>query len=350
MSIDFAHRTFAWTSEAPGAAVVHVVFVGFSEKGVGGAKQLFDYPELKGQPIAISAKAVNIYLADSAVTAIGKHASPLVPVPRLTEGNRPQDGGGLLVSPWEREEIMREDPLAAGYLRRLVGAHDMIHDERRWCLWLVDADPRDVRRSPVLREHMAVVKAARLRSPTPSARDKAVTPGLFLAMRQPTQRWLCVPRHSSEHRPVIPMEFFTSQDIAHDSTLTLAGADEYLLGVLQSTMFTVWAKTVSGRIKSDIRVSPDLSYNSFPFPSPTPTQRTRVDAAAQQVLGAREAHPQSSLADLYGPGMPTDVRAAHKTLDTGVDAMFGRRAYKTEAARQALLFDLYGGLTGATLI
>lgn len=349
-SIDFAHRTFAWTSEAPGAAVVHVVIVGFSVKDGGGAKQLFEYPELKGQPIAAAAKAVNIYLADSAVMAIGKHASPLVAVPKLTEGNRPQDGGGLLVSPEERTEIIREDPLAAKYLRRLVGAHDMIHDERRWCLWLVDADPGDVRKSPVLRERMAVVKAARLKSPTPSAREKAATPGLFLAMRQPTQRWLCVPRHSSEQRAVIPMAFFTPNDIAHDSTLTLAGADEYLFGVLQSTMFTVWTKTVSGRIKSDIRVSPDLSYNSFPFPSPTPVQRARVDAAAKEVLAARKAHPQSSLADLYGPGMPGDVRTAHKSIDAAVDALFGRRAYKTEAARQALLFDLYGGLTGTTLL
>ena len=346
--IDFAHRTFAWTSEAPGAAVVHVVIVGFSEKGAGGVKQLFDYPELKGQPIAAPAKAINIYLADSAVMAIGKHASPLVPVPRLTEGNRPQDGGGLLVSPDERDDIIRKDPLAAKYLRRLIGAADMIRGEQRWCLWLVDADPGDVRQSPVLRERMAIVKVARLKSPTPSAREKAATPGLFLAMRQPNQRWLCVPRHSSEHRPIVPMAFFGAKDIAHDSTLTLAGADEYLFGVLQSAMFTVWAKTVSGRIKSDIRVSPDLSYNSFPFPSPSPAQRARVDAAARGVLGARKAHPRSSLADLYGPGMPGDVRAAHKSLDSAVDAMFGRRAYKTEAARQALLFDLYGGLVGAT--
>lgn len=346
--IDFAHRTFAWTSEAPSAAVVHVVVVGFSEKGAGGVKQLFDYPELKGQPVAAPAKAVNIYLADSAVMAIGKHSLPLVPVPKLTEGNRPQDGGGLLVSPEEREEIIRGDPLAAQYLRRLIGAADMIRDEQRWCLWLVDADPGAVRQSPVLRERMAIVRAARLKSPTPSAREKAATPGLFLAMRQPTQRWLCVPRHSSEHRAVVPMAFFGPEDIAHDSTLTLAGADEYLFGVLQSAMFTVWVKTVSGRIKSDIRVSPDLSYNSFPFPSPSPAQRSRVDAAAREVLAARQAHPQSSLADLYGPGMPADVRAAHKALDAAVDATFGRRAYRTEAARQALLFDLYDRLVSET--
>ena len=341
--IDFAHRTFSWSSEAPGAAAVHVVIIGFSQGGIVKSKHLYAYPDIKEWPTRIEAKHINIYLADSEVSAIGKHATPLVDVPKLTEGNRPQDGGGLLVSPEERDEILRTDPIAAKYLRRIIGAQDMLHGEERWCFWLVDAEPPELRSSSTLSQRLRIVVNARLASPTESAREKAKTPSLFLAIRQPTTRWLCVPRHSSENRDIIPMAFFTAQDIAHDSTLTLAGADEYLFGVLQSAMFTTWVKTVSGRLKSDIRVSPDLSYNSFPFPeSPSEAGRKRVVAAAVQVLAVRELFPPSSLADLYDPtATPAALVAAHKELDKAVDDLYGKRSTLSESERQAILFARY---------
>jgi hypothetical protein len=345
--IDFAHRTFSWSSEAPGAAAVHVVICGFSEGGLATTKHLYDYPKPKGQPLSLTARNINIYLADSDVTAIGKHATPLVPVPRLTEGNRPQDGGGLIISREERAAMLGNDPIAAKYLRRLIGARDMIHGDQRWCLWLVDADPKDLARSNTLKSRLAIVAAARLNSPTPSAAARAKTPGLFFAIRQPTKRWLCIPRHSSEQRALIPMAFFKPTDIAHDSTLTLAGADEYLFGILQSAMFTTWAKTVSGRIKSDIRISPDLSYNSFPFPTGlTEGQRRKIRGAAKAVLDARAAHRGSTLADLYGStSTPPDLARAHRALDAAVDMLFGRRTQPTEAERQAILFAKYRDLS-----
>ena len=346
-NIDFAHRTFAWSSEAPGAAAVHVVVIGFSAAEVDVAKRLFDYQDLKGEPHELSARHINIYLADSDVPSIRKHTTPLVPNPKLTEGNRPQDGGGLIVTRADRAEI-EADPVAHRYMRRLIGAHDMLQGDERWCLWMPDASPADLRRSAALVDRLAVVAEARRNSPTEAARAKANTPSTFFAIRQPKSRWLCVPRHSSENRRLIPMAFFQPDDIAHDSTLTLDGADEYLFGILQSAMFTVWVKTVSGRIKSDIRVSPDLSYNSFPFPNvPSSTAKSRVEQAALAVLETRADHAESSLADLYDPLVtPPDLVKAHDVLDSAVDALYGRRRLNSSAERLALLFSRYSELVG----
>jgi len=341
--VDFAHRTFQWSSEAPSAAAVSVVIVGFSYGGVAPKRTIYDYTDPKGQPIASTAQHINVYLADSDVPAIAKHTTPLVPVPQLIEGNRPQDGGGLIVSDEERAAIMASDPVAAKYLRRLVGAHDMLHNEFRWCFWLVDADPAEVAGSALLRERLQIVVAARQASPTPSARERARTPGLFLAIRQPEHRWLCVPRHSSENRPIVPMAFFGSDAIAHDSTLTIDGADDYLFGILQSTMFMTWVATVSGRLELRIRISPDLSYNSFPFPTELSiAQRARVTAAAQEVIAVRQTFPNATLADLYDPlAMPASLVGAHNALDRAVDALYGRRAYQTGAERLTTLFARY---------
>jgi len=345
-AIDFAHRTFKWTSEGKGKAAVHVVVIGFSHGGLARAKTIYDYPTPTSEPKVTAARDINIYLADSPVTAIAKHHLPLGPVPKLTEGNRPQDGGGLLVSPEERDDLIANDPVAAKYLRRLVGAYDMLRDEYRYCLWLVGADPSDIANSPELSARMRTVAAARQDSPTESARQKATTPSLFLAIRQPATAWLCVPRHSSESRRYVPMRFFAAEDIAHDSTLTLAGADTYLFGVLHSLMFNTWLRSVGGRLKSDMRVSPDLVYNSFPFPDRTPRVEGAVAAAGLGVLETR-AQFTAPLVVLYDPNtMPPALAGAHRVLDRAVDKAFGL-TNPTDAARLAELFKRYRQRSGA---
>lgn len=347
--IDFAHRTFAWTSEAPRAAHVHVVIVGFSEGGVAATKHLFDYPNLKADPIVSTPKAINIYLAASTVAAIGKHRVPIVSgLPKLTEGNRPQDGGGLIVTEAEYPQFAA-DPIASKYLRRLIGTKDTLHGWKRWCLWMVGANPADIPKSQLLQDRLAIVSDARNKSPTESAHEKAKTPSLFFAIRQPTKRWLFVPRHSSEGRVIVPMAFFGPNVIPHDSALAADGADEYVFGVLQSSMFDAWIRTVSGYIKSDVRVSPDLSYNSFPFPSPDAKQRQRVADAAQAVLDARAQFPDLPLADMYDPlVIPPALVKAHKALDSAVDACYGRRVFKGQAARLAVLFAAYEKVVAQT--
>ena len=348
--IDFAHRTFAWTSEAPGAANVHVVIVGFSYKGQAQVKRIFEYLDIKSEPLELKAKNINIYLANSDLFTIGKHASPLVPNPKMTEGNKPQDGGGLIVEPEDLIEV-RADPIASKYLRTLVGGRGMLHNENRHCLWLADASPSEIRSSTLLLARLKLVADTRLASPTAAAREKAKTPALFLAIRQPKSRWLAVPCTSSAGRRIVPMAFYSADDIPNNSVMSIDGADEYLFGVLQSAMFTTWVQTVSGRLKSDIRISADIAYNAFPFPfTPNAAARSKVEEAIADVLAARATHSSTTLAELYDPLVtPPDLVKAHDKLDAAVDALYTSGKVAGEGDRLKLLFARYAELTADLL-
>ena len=342
-AIEFAYQTFKWASDAPNAAAVHVVILGINSKDRVRNRRLFATLE-SGDISEQSVENINIYLADSPVSAIAKHSIPIVPGPKLTEGNKPQDGGGLIVEP-EDLSAVRADPVASKYIRNLVSAQDMLHGEPRYCLWLVTADPSELRSSKLLQDRLGIVQKTRAASPTAAAREKAGTPYLFLSIRQPSNRWLAVPATSGENRSIVPMQFYASDDIAHNSILALDGADDYLFGLLQSRAFTIWAKQVSGRLGMSIRLSPDLSYNSFPAPTPTPGQRAQITAAAQEVLLARAAHPGSSLADLYDPlATPPDLVKAHATLDKAVLASLNLSASASDGEILSALFKRYGEL------
>ncbi len=348
--IDSAHRTFTWSSEAPGAANVHVVIIGFSFGGIAKEKIIFDYPDTKAEPVMRVAKNINIYLADSAVASINKHTRPIWPVPSLTKGNMPQDGGGLIIEADELE-LALADPICAKYVRRLVSAYGMLHNENRWCLWLVGASPADLRGSAEIKRRLEIVVRARLASPTAAAREKATTPSLFLSIRQPKERWLAVPAHSSENRRIVPMAFFDPEDISHDSGLMIEGADDYLFGVLQSAMYNTWVRSVAGRLKSDIRISAAVSYNAFPFPDDSDKSgRDRIAASARGVLEARGLYWDSTLADLYDPlTTPVELVKAHEKLDAAVDALYRVEKFSGEADRLEFLFARYAELTADLL-
>lgn len=350
MKIDFAHKTFLWSSDTRDAASVLVIVVGISnENRDTGTHVIYDYAELDSQPNSFKAKEINAYLLDSTVKVIQKHSKPLVNVPKLTEGNRPQDGGGLIVEEDEYKAIIKNDQIAAKYIKKMVGSHDMLNGVNRYCLWLTEANPKDLKDSKVISERLKIVVKARLESPTDSARAKATTPHLFLSIRQPKQRWLCVPRVSSENRPVIPMEFFGPEVIPHDTALSLDGADDYLFGILQSSLFTSWVRTVAGRLGVSIRVSPDLCYNSFPFPNSTEKQRQEIADIAVEILNKRTMYLDVPLGDLYKPGLiPIDIQKIHKTLDKVVDSLFGLTGRASEAQRLTVLFDRYGEMTSKT--
>jgi hypothetical protein len=358
--IDFAHRPFAWTSEARGAAAVHVVIVGFSHSGASRPrKRLYDYEKVDSSPVEVPARFINIYLVDADTWMVEKHARPLVPVPPMTEGNRPEDGGGLIVEDDVAKRLLGcggeegADALAAKYLRPLMGAKPLLKMQARWCLWLVDADPQDVHKSPFIRARLERVRAFRLaavnntRNPARQRKLRALanTPGLFTAIRQPAIRWLCVPAHSSENRRIIPMAFFDPDVISHNSTQTVAGADNWLFGVMQSAMFTVWVKTTCGRIKSDVRIAPDMAYHAFPWPDSSRNHDTIV-AAALAVLEARAKHPAVPLATLYDPaGTPPALSKAHDALDRAVDRAYDSRTkFDTDAKRLTVLFRRYAAL------
>jgi hypothetical protein len=261
----------------------------------------------------------------------------------MLKGSQPTDGQHLIVEPEDFEHVS-QDPIAARYLRRLIGAETMLSQKYRHCFWLTQATPADLAGSPVLRDRLKKVIEMRLGSATESVRDAARIPALFTQIRQPTKSWLAIPRHSSENRRVIPMAFYGAEDIAHDSLLSIDGADRYLFGILQSRPFALWAGTVSGRLGSGVRISPDLSYNSFPLPEATADSKKEVVAAADEVLVARES-ANATLEDLYDSvAMPPALVRAHDQLDSAVVKLFGLKDNQPDAEVLAALFTQYEAL------
>jgi hypothetical protein len=325
-----------------------VVVIGFSYGGQAARKRIFDYPDINGDPIVREVSTINPYLAEAPSIFVDKVDEPLCPVPAATFGSMPNDGGYLLLTEEEADTLRAEDPIATKYLRPLASAREMLHDEERWCLWLVGADPSDVRNSVELTRRIRAVRLHRESSARPATRQLAATPGLFGERRQPSSRYLCMPRHPSANRAIAPMLFFDESVIASDSTIAVAGADLYLFGVLQSAMFTAWIRAVGGHIKSDLRLSCELVYNTFPFAEPSPAQHDRVAAVAQVVLDARARHPDASLADLYDPdSAPAELVRAHRDLDRAVERTFGRRIVRSDVDRLSILFDRYQQLVAS---
>jgi hypothetical protein len=349
MTIDFAYRTFAWTSEAKGKAAVHVVIIGFSGATKHPKPLLWLYADINGPGHCIEPKQINPYLLDAPNLVIGSRQQPLdESTPPMFFGSMPRDNGHLSkIAPVEAQRIRETDSIAAKYLRRLIGADEVLNGAERYCLWLVDAEPRDIAESPVLRERLNAVREMRLDSKAASTRKFAATPGLFAQLAQPTVRYLAIPRHSSESRDYFPTAFYEADVIASDALLTIPGANLELFGVLSSKMFTAWNKTISGRIKSDVRVSQEITYNNFPFLVFEDEPNPKVAEDAQCVLDARSHFPEASLAELYDPiGMPPELVKAHNSLDMVVDAyFFPRRKFTIEAERVAALFERYDTLS-----
>jgi hypothetical protein len=347
IAFDFAHRSFKWTSEARGKAAVYVVIIGFSDGGLRTPKLVFDYDTPTADPHVRRVRRLNAYLVDGPDVVIRPRRSPLVrSAPRMSFGSMPNDGGSLIVTAGDKPKV-DVDPVAAKYLRVLLGAEELMHGGQRWCLWLVDADPTDLRKSPVLKTRIDGVFQHRSKSDRPATKQLAATPSLFGERRQPEGDYLCVPRHGSALRRYHPMVPANQAVIAHDSTLTIEGASDYVFGVLQSAMFMTWLLSVGGRIKGDPRISAEMVYNTFPWPdSPGPAARNRVETAAQAVLAARENHSGTTLDALYDPkSMPVDLLAAHRKVDAAVDNLYGRVTLD-EPKRLARLLARYQQLEG----
>jgi hypothetical protein len=345
--IDFGHRTFRWTSEAPGAAVVHVVIVGISQSGRSRTKRLFEYPDINGEPKESRASHINFYLLDAPDIAPSKRSSPLLPgLPIATTGSKAWDGGHLIVEADEYEE-MRNDPHIGKYIRPYKGARELLNNIERWCLWLVDADPSDIRSSTQLRQRLEAVRILRLESPTPRARESASTPGLFTEIRQPSVEYVALPQTSSSNREYIPGALLSPDVVVSNGVLIWPEAPLWLFGYLQSKAFSAWVDAFSGRLKSDYQMLPGLVYFTFPFNLPNESQLGELEQAMSEVLIARDHHPKSSLADLYDPlSMPPDLRTAHRKLDAEVDALYGLKS-PTEGERLRGLLKRYEELSTA---
>lgn len=267
-------------------------------------------------------------------------------------GSMPNDGGFLSnISKEEAEEIQRNDPAAAKYLRRIIGARELIHNGVRYCLWLLRADPTDIRSSPTLSMRIGAVRELREGSPRKATQVLADRPSEFGEIRQPATEYIAVPAHSSEQRDYVPIARFSPDVITNNAVLVVADATLTTFGLLCSKPFNVWNKVVSGRIKNDTRISNTITYNNFPFPTLTDEQRTRIEAGAQSVLDARTLYPDASLADLYNDdGMPSDLRQAHARLDASVLSALGIKRNASDEQILAAVFALYSDLTRGLLV
>ncbi|NVO84036.1 class I SAM-dependent DNA methyltransferase, partial [Hymenobacter terrestris] len=281
VDILFAHRTFKWSNEARGNAAVFCVIIGFAQAGKSGPRLLFDYEKPTAEPLRRVVSHINPYLVDAPTVFVGNRTRPLSPdVPPMVWGNKPTDGGNLIMLPEEKAELLAAEPGAAPWVRRYVGGDDLINNKERYCLWLKDISPGQLRALPQVLARVEAVRQTRLASKAPSTRKKADSPTLFVQIAQPATDYLAVPEVSSERRKYIPIAFLPKETIASNTIQVVPNATPYLFGLLTSDMHMAWMRQVCGRLKSDFRYSNSLVYNNFPFPpNPTAGQRAAVAEA-----------------------------------------------------------------------
>ena len=334
--IDFAYRTFKWSSEAKEKAAVHCVIVGFS--------QAFNS---KNQVIYIDGMVKHVvenispYLIDAPLVFIESRKKALCHVPSMTTGNRPADGGNLIIEADEYDDFLRREPSAKKYIKQLTGATEYINNKLRYCLWLVGATPSEIRKMPEVIRRVEACRQDRLKG-APDRQKLANTPTLFREVKNP-ENYIIIPRVSSENRRYIPLGFLDSKIIPTDSATIIEDALIYHFGLLTSNVHMAWMRAVAGRLKSDYRYSKDIVYNNFPWPTPTEVQKSKIEQTAQAILDARALYPDCSLADLYDEAtMPAELRKAHQLNDRAVMQAYGLSVKDTsEAQCVAELMRLY---------
>lgn len=351
--IRFAHQTFAWTSEAPGAAAVHCVITGF-DRGTPHEKArpvLFTYLSPKAQPEAVPVDHINPYLVEGPDVFVAARRSPLSPcLPEVCFGSKPADGGNLIVEAKDYPQVAA-DPIAAKYLRPFRMGREVVRGLDRWCLWMhtEDFDPRDIDRSPILKERVRACAIFRQGSKKKATVAGAQTAHLFQENHQPSEPYVAIPRVVSETRLFYTAAHLSEEVIAGDQLYTALDPDGFLFAIISSSMLMTWQMTIGGRLESRLRFANKVVWNTLPLPEVSDKQRADIIAAGQGVLEARAEQPGVSLADMYNPlAMAPSLLKAHRALDRAVDRAFGaRKALETNEQRLAILFKRYQEMTAA---
>ena len=346
MKINFAYRTFKWSNEAKGKAAVHCVIIGFSQHDRK-IKRLFEHDE-KGDLIEQQVDQINGYLVAAGNIFIETRAKPKEGLPKIIQGSKPWDGGFLLLSEEEKNELISKYPQASDFIKQYIGSSELINGENRYCLWLVDVSPMKYRNIPEVMERLDGVRKTRQQTKAVAVQKQADTPTLFSQNRQPKTNYLAVPEVSSERRKYIPIGYLDRDVIASNKLLVVPEASLYHFGVLTSNVHMAWMRVVAGRLKSDYSYSPAV-YNNFPWPDATDEQKAAIEQLAQAILNARANHSEGSLADLYDPlTMPPDLLKAHQALDKAVWRLYGftPKTHTSEAAVVASLMERYQELVG----
>lgn len=355
--IDFAYRTFRWDSEASLKAHVHCVIIGFSVAKSNKDKILYGESN-----IPKVASNINPYLIDAPMTFIESNKKPICEVPDMVFGNMANDGGGFILTCEEKDLILKQNPNLEKYIKLFLGSEEFINKKERYCLWLLHANPSEIKSNQFILERIECVRAMRAESKRDGTRKLADTPTLFGEIRQPEQGfYLLVPRVSSEKRKYVPMGFLDGNTIASDSVQIIPNASLYHFGVLTSNVHMAWMRAVCGRLEMRYRYSKDIVYNNFPWPHSVQSENKdlsttlrsgrddvkEIERTAQSILDARALYPDCSLADLYDEvTMPPELRRAHQDNDRAVMQAYGFPIKDfTESDCVARLFELYSKLT-----
>lgn len=340
LTIEFAYRTFVWTSEAKDKAAVHCVIVGFTCGTAQNTCYLYESDRRR------TVEHINGYLVDAPNVFIQSRGKPLTAgLPIMSKGSQPTDGGNLIFSVEERDDLIKKYPQTEELLRRYISADDYINNKIRYCLWLVNISPSKYRNIHPIMERLERVVKCRRQSPTSSVQRNAETPMLFTQIRQPQSQYLAMPEVSSSKRKYIPFGYINPDVIGSNMLYLIPNATLYMFGVMISNVHMAWARTVGGRLKSDYRYTPAI-YNNFPWPTPTDEQKVKIEQTAQAILDARDLYPDASLADLYDPAtMPPELVKAHQQNDKAVMRAYGFDIKTTtESSCVAELMRRYQGL------
>lgn len=338
--INFAHRSFRWDSEASLKAHVHCIIVGFSYRNLG-KNLIFDDNRI------INAENINAYLIDGPNVFVGSREKPLCEVPVIGIGNKPIDGGNYLFNKIEMEEFISKEPASANYFHPYYGAFEFIHSKPRYCLWLGDCSPAELRKLPYCMKRVEAVRDFRLASKSPGTVKLADRPTRFHVENMPTGNYIVIPQVSSQNRRYIPMGYMDETIICSDKVRLMPEGTLFHFGILESNVHMAWMRTICARLKSDYSYTVNNVYNNFPWPTPTEVQKSKIEQTAQAILDARAKYPDSSLADLYDElTMPVELRKAHQDNDRAVMQAYGFpvKASFTESQCVAELFKLYQSL------
>lgn len=338
--IDFAYQTFRWDSEASAKAHVHCVIVGFSVAVNTNSKKLFI-----GDKLHLS-NNINAYLMDAPNVFIESRNTPLNGVLSMSSGGKPVEGGYYIFTDDEKNAFLKKEPSAQTYFRKFVGSDDFINGYTRWCLWLHDVSPSDIRKLPECMKRVNSVHDYRLESKKAATRAAAATPMSFMEIKRPVGKFLIVPEVSSQRRKYVPLGFSDKEMICSNKVRFVSNATMYHFGILTSNVHMAWMRAVCGRLKSDYSYSINVVYNNFPWPTPTEQQKAKIEQTAKAILDARALYPDSSLADLYDDlTMPPELRKAHQANDRAVMDAYGfikgTAARTSESACVTELMKLY---------
>ncbi|ELB2801719.1 class I SAM-dependent DNA methyltransferase [Vibrio alginolyticus] len=338
LKIHLAYPTFTWSNNARDKAAVHVVIVGLSSQN----KVSRLYQKIDSEWHCQQVNNISPYLVEGSNTAVVPQSKPLEQsTPLLLYGNKPTDGGHLFLNSAERENLLKVEPRAEKWIKRVLGSSEFLNAKERWCLWLVGIEPDELSSMPYVHQLVNQVAEVRRKSPDKGTQKLAETPHLFRDRHNP-DNYILVPRVSSERRKYIPIGFFNEDVISTDRNYILPNGTMYEFAILCSRMHNDWMRLVAMRLKSDYSYGNKVVYNTFPWPSPTEHQKKELTSLAENILLIREDYPGKSLAELYNPEtMPIDLLEAHKTLDMAVDKLFRSKPFKDTPERLSFLLARY---------